>query len=340
MRLIKQLPLVAEVVSQYSLSADQKKARSSRLQEVRDVLRGSSCKKLICIGPCSADREDAVLTYMERLAALQEKVAERLLLIPRIYTSKPRTNGIGYKGLLHRPDSSESHDDLFDGIMAMRKIHLHVIQQTGMFGLDEVLYTDAEDYIVDLLVYAAIGARSVENQEHRLVASGLDIPVGMKNPTSGDISVLLNAITCAQSPQSLIHHGWVAETSGNPFAHAILRGYSDRGGFYHPNFHYENLCDLHDSYLKCNLRNMSVIVDCNHANSGKHYEEQRRIAKEVFHSCRQNSTLNRFVKGLMIESYLEDGSQLIGGGIYGKSVTDGCLGWEKSERLILELAEL
>ena len=340
MRLIKQLPLVADVVSQYSLTADQKKARISRLQEICNVLRGTSGKKIICIGPCSADREDAVLTYMERLVALQEKVAERLLLIPRIYTSKPRTNGIGYKGLLHRPDTSDSHDDIFDGILAMRKIHLHVIQNTGMFGLDEMLYTEALDYIVDLLVYAAIGARSVENQEHRLVASGLDIPVGMKNPTSGDIAVLLNAITCAQSPQSLIHHGWAAETSGNTFAHAILRGYSDRSGSYHPNFHYENLCDLHDSYLKCNLRNMSVIVDCNHANSGKHYEEQCRIAKEVFHSCRENSTLNRFVKGLMIESYLEDGCQLVGGGIFGKSVTDGCLGWEKSERLVMELAEM
>ena len=340
MRFIKQLPDIAEVVSKYALTADQKTARIVRIREICDILQGVSPKKIICIGPCSADREDSVLTYMERLALLQEKVASRLLLIPRIYTSKPRTNGIGYKGLLHRPDASENHDDLFDGILAMRKIHLHVIQKTGMFGLDEMLYTEALDYIIDLLVYVSIGARSVENQEHRLVASGLDIPVGMKNPTSGDIAVLLNAITCAQSPQSLIHNGWVVETSGNPFAHAVLRGYSDRGGFYHPNFHYENLCGLHDSYLKCNLCNMSVLVDCNHANSGKHYEEQCRIAKEVFHSCYSNSSLNRFVKGLMIESYLEDGSQLVGGGVYGKSVTDGCLGWEKTERLVMELGEV
>ena len=340
MRLIKKLPEPAEVIANYALTSEQKKARVDFVREICRVLEGSSPRRLLCIGPCSADREDAVIEYMERLAALQEKVRERFLIIPRIYTGKPRTNGLGYKGLIHRPDVSDGHDDVFDGILAMRRIHLHVFQQTGLYGMDEMLYTDTMDYILDLLVYVVIGARSVENQEHRLLASGLDIPVGMKNPTSGDIAVLLNALTCSQCPQSLIHEGWAVETSGNPYTHAILRGFCDRSGRFHPNFHYEDLCALYDSYLKCNLRNVSVIVDCNHANSGKHYEEQCRIAKEVFHSCRENPTLDHFVKGLMIESYLEDGCQLVGGGVYGKSVTDGCLGWQKTERLVMELAEM
>lgn len=340
MRFIKKLPEPAEVIATYALTADQKKARERFVGGIRAILNGSSEKKLLCVGPCSADREDAVVEYMTRLAGLQEKVRERFLIVPRVYTGKPRTNGLGYKGLIHRPDPAEGHDDIFDGILAMRRMHLHVIQQTGMYGVDEMLYTDALDYILDLLAYVAIGARSVENQEHRLLASGLDIPVGMKNPTGGDISVLLNALTCSQCPQSLLHSGWAVETPGNPYAHAILRGYCDRSGRLHPNFHYEDLCELYDAYLKCNLRNMSVLIDCNHANSGKHYEAQGRIAKEVFQTCANDKILDRFVKGVMLESYLEDGSQMIGGGCFGKSITDGCLGWEKTERLVMELAEM
>ena len=339
MRFLKRLPDPDRVVEDYSLSLDQNVSRMKRIAEIKDILDGSSTRKLLIVGPCSADREDAVLTYMENLAGLARKVCEKLLVVPRIYTSKPRTNGIGYKGLVHRPNALDGRDSIYDGIIAMRKMHLHVIQHTGLFGVDEMLYPDMLDYIRDLLVYVAIGARSVENQEHRLVASGLEMPVGMKNPTSGDVNILMNAITCAQNPQSLAYRGWEVATSGNPFAHAIIRGFNDRFGGMHPNYHCEDMRDLYDIYLKSNLKNMSVIVDCSHANSRKRYSEQGRIAKETISLCRGHPSLMRFVKGVMIESYLEDGSQMVGAGGYGRSITDPCLGWEKTERLVMELCE-
>ena len=340
MKLVRKLPEAEEIIQKYPLSEKQKEQRKQCIGEIEAVLSGKTNKKIICIGPCSADREDAVLEYVLRLSRLQEELKDRFLFIPRVYTSKPRTNGKGYKGLLHRPTAYSGHDDIFDGIIATRKMQLHVIQQTGMYSADEMLYPEAAYYILDLLAYVAIGARSVENQGHRLTASGLEVPVGMKNPTSGDMDILLNSIICAQYPQSLLYRGWEAQTEGNPYAHAILRGYTDLAGRVHPNYHYEELCDFYDLYQKKNLKNMAVLIDCNHCNSGKHYDEQRRVAKEIFLLCRENRNLDRFVKGLVIESYLEDGSQMIGEGIYGKSITDPCLGWEKTERLLRELADL
>lgn len=339
MKFIKKLPMPDEVASDFALAPGLQESRKRKISEIESVLNGSSAKKILLVGPCSADREDAILAYMERLAGLSQKVEDRLLVIPRIYTSKPRTNGLGYKGLVHRPNAQDKEDDIYDGILAMRKMHLHVIQNTGMFGVDEMLYPDVLDYIGDLLVYVAIGARSVENQEHRLVASGLEVPVGMKNPTSGDLNVLMNAITCAQSPQSLAYRGWEVVTDGNPYAHAIIRGYNDRSGGQHPNYHCEDLRDLHDLYLRCNLKNMAVIVDCNHANSRKRFLEQTRIAREIAALWRERSSLCNLIKGVMLESYLKDGKQLIGECIFGKSITDACLGWEKTESLVMELCD-
>lgn len=340
MKFIQRVPDAEELKNEFPLTQEQIGKRKERVSELEAILSGESDKKIICIGPCSADREDAVLEYMERLVKLQEKVEERFILVPRIYTSKPRTSGTGYKGLLHRPESIENTDDLYHGIIATRKMHLHIIQQTGLYGADEMLYPEAHIYISDLLAYTAVGARSVENQQHRMVASGLDMPVGMKNPTSGDTEVMLNAIVAAQNKQSLLYHGWECLTEGNPFAHAILRGFIDSAGRNQSNYHYDNLCDLHDVYQKKNLSNMSVVIDCNHSNSRKRYDEQIRIAKEVMNMCAHDKEINGFVKGLMIESYLEDGCQMIGNGIYGKSITDPCLGWDKTERLILDLCQL
>ena len=340
MKYIKELPKVENIRREFPISEKQRMLRKEMLKEIQSVLEGKSSKKIICIGPCSADREDAVLDYMVKLAELQEKLKERFVFIPRIYTSKPRTNGLGYKGILHRPDAMSGEDDIFAGVIAMRKMHLHVIQETGMFGADELLYTEANAYISDLLSYVAVGARSVENQEHRLIASGLKIPVGMKNPTSGDLTILLNSIVSAQSGQLTMYRNWEVATEGNDYAHAILRGYVDRQGISHPNYHYEDLCDFYDLYQKKNLKNMGVIIDCNHANSRKHYDEQIRIAKEIFGICNKSKSLSRFVKGVMIESYLEDGNQIVGQGVYGKSVTDACLGWKKTEQLLYDLAEM
>lgn len=337
MRFVRKLPEIEEVIRKFPLTEKQKAERAKTIQEIKNILSGKNDKKIICIGPCSADREDAVIDYIKRLAKIQAKMQDRFLFIPRVYTSKPRTNGRGYKGLLHRPISSCSHDDLLAGVVAMRKMHLHIIQQTGMFCADEMLYPDTLYYTLDLLAYIAIGARSVEDQGHRLLASGLDIPVGMKNPTSGDTNILLNSIIAAQYPQSLLFNGWEIETEGNWFSHAILRGYVDLNGTIHPNYHYEDLCDFYDDYQKQNLKNAAVIIDCNHANSRKQYDEQGRIAKEVFQTCKKNKVMDNFVKGLIIESYIEDGSQMIGEGIYGKSITDACLGWEKTEKLLEEL---
>lgn len=339
MRLIQKIPQVEELCSRYSISIEERKKRENLLCEIRDVLAGKSAKKIIIIGPCSADREDAVVEYVYLLAELQNQVKDRFLLIPRVYTGKPRTRGDGYKGMIHRPKPSSEHDDLVSGIIAVRELHQHIIKETGMYAADELLYPSLCSYVSDLLVYMAVGARSVEAQEHRLASSGLDIPVGMKNPTSGYLSVMLNAVTAAQQSQRIIYNGWEAETDGNKFAHAILRGYINIAGENIPNYYYENLIKLHDAYYRQNLANPAVVIDCNHSNSGKQYLEQCRVAENVFDSCRRCKSINQLVKGIMIESYLEDGAQMVGEGVYGKSITDPCLGWKKTEALILRLQD-
>ncbi len=339
MEKIKKLPSAEELQSEMSLTSAQAEKRKKHIDELKRILSGESEKKILCIGPCSADNEKAVLDYMERLAGLYEKVRDRFVVIPRIYTSKPRTKGIGYKGLLHRPEPGEKEDDLYSGIKAMRHMHLRVIQETELYGADEMLYPEALYYVSDLLSYAAVGARSVEDQQHRLVSSGYDIPVGMKNPTSGDIDIMVNAIATAQSRQAYIYHGWECHSEGNRYAHGILRGYQGSDGKSHPNYHYEDLRNVYDKFIKNNLDNPGVIIDCNHNNSGKQYDEQVRIAEEVFDNCKKNVAINRFVKGIMLESYICDGAQMIGEGVYGKSVTDPCLGWKKTEGLVLDLAD-
>lgn len=339
MKYLRKLPNSEKIKKEYPLDEKHERLRNEVLQELKAILDGTSAKKLIIVGPCSADRGDAVLEYVKRLSKLQEEVKDHFLLVPRVYTAKPRTNGLGYKGLLHRPYAASENDDIVSGIIAMRKLHRHIICDTGMFPADELLYPQIYRYVSDLLVYLAVGARSVEDQEHRLTASGVNVPVGMKNPTSGNLSVMLNAISAAQAAQRIIFGEWEAETEGNPYAHAILRGYTDSTGETNSNYYYESLIKLHDHYYKSNLKNPAVIVDCNHANSGKRYQEQPRIAENVMDSCKRNAGLNRFVKGLMIESYLEDGAQMIGEGIYGKSITDPCLGWEKTQLLVRQLAD-
>lgn len=340
MKYICKLPDPEELQAKYPLSEDLKVKRLEVIKELKGILSGRINKKILIIGPCSSDREDAVLDYMSRLKALYDKVRDKFLIIPRVYTSKPRTNGQGYKGLLHRPNANSQYDDILSGIGIVRDLHLKVIQETGMFCADEMLYPEITAYLSDLLVYLAIGARSVEDQQHRLVASGIGIPVGMKNPTSGDYSIMLNAIGAAQHCHSLAYRGYIVETEGNPYSHAILRGYTGTSGKSRPNYHYENITSLYDEYIQTNNSNIAVIVDCNHANSNKNYLEQIRIAKEVFGLCKDHKNINLFVKGLMIESYIEDGNQPVGGGVYGKSITDACLGWSKTEQLVLDLYKL
>lgn len=340
MRLIQKIPAPEDVCDSFPISDKDKKRREDVLKELRNILSGKSEKKVLLIGPCSADREDAVLEYVSRLSVLVEEVKESLLIIPRIYTGKPRTNGGGYKGMVHRPIATVSEDDLVSGVFAVRRLHQNVVRETGLFAADELLYPSLYPYMDDLLVYMAVGARSVEDQEHRLVASGMEIPVGMKNPTSGDISVMLNAVTAAQQKQRIIFNGWEAETEGNPFAHCILRGYTNIAGESVPNYYYENLMRLHDIYYRQNLMNPAVIIDCNHANSNKQYGEQSRIAEDVLTSCKRNRTVNSLVKGLMVESYLEDGAQMPGEGVFGKSITDPCLGWDKTKELIYRIQEM
>ena len=310
-----------------------------RSKEIADIFTGKDNRLLLIIGPCSADREDSVLEYLSRLAKLEEKVSDVLYFIPRIYTNKPRTTGLGYKGMLHQPDP-EAEPDMLKGIMTIRDLHMRAITESGFICADEMLYCDNYKYLDDLLGYVAIGARSVENQDHRLTSSALDIPVGMKNPTAGDFSVMMNAITAAQNSHTFIYRGWECTSKGNPLAHAILRGYANKHNQSLPNYHYEDLVLVHDLYQKSGLSNPAVIVDTNHANSGKKPLEQVRIVKEVMQSRAYNPDLARLVKGFMIESYLEDGAQKIGEGIYGKSITDPCLGWEKTKRLILDLADM
>ncbi|MBP9997254.1 MAG: 3-deoxy-7-phosphoheptulonate synthase [Lachnospiraceae bacterium] len=339
MKYIRKLPEAEELFDEYSLTPKQIVNRQEFVGQIRDIISGKENRKLLLVGPCSADREDSVLDYVARLAKLNDEVKEKFLIIPRVYTGKPRTSGMGYKGLLHHPYINSENDDLLDGIIAARRLHYRVIQETGLFCVDEMLYPESIYYFVDLLAYIAVGARSVEDQSHRMTASGIDVPVGMKNPVGGDTTALLNSILAAQNKHLMSYRGYEVQTEGNDYAHAILRGYVDNNGKNHSNYHYEDLCDFHDKYVGFNLKNMGVIIDCNHSNSGKQYNEQIRIAKDVFHSCKLNVAINSMVKGLMIESYIEDGNQIVGEKIYGKSITDACIGWEKTERLIRELAE-
>ena len=335
----RKLPIPMETKEMYPLSPALAAIVEQRAQELRDIISGNSDKFLLLIGPCSADNEDSVMEYISRLRKVQERIQENIFIVPRIYTNKPRTTGEGYMGMLHQPDPGEK-PDLFKGIVAIRELHMRVLSETGFSCADEMLYPENHKYLDDVLAYVTVGARSVEDQQHRLTASGVGIPVGMKNPTGGNIDVMLNAIAAAQHPHSFIYRGWQAHSPGNPYAHAILRGYVDKHGRTVPNYHYENLLQLSEAYEQRLLQNPAVIVDTNHANSGKQYMEQIRIAKEVMRSRDERPEIRRLVKGLMIESYLEDGAQDIGGGCYGKSITDPCLGWEKTERLINELAEM
>lgn len=336
---IRKLPIPKEIKEQFPLSENLKKIKAERDSEIAKVFTGESDKFILIIGPCSADREDAVLDYTSRLAKVQEKVKDNIIIIPRIYTNKPRTTGEGYKGMVHQPDPNKK-EDMLEGLLAIRDLHTKAIAETGLTCADEMLYPENYRYLNDLLSYVAIGARSVENQQHRLTASGLDIPVGMKNPTGGDLGVMLNAIMAAQASHTFLYRGWECRSHGNPLAHAILRGYVNKHGNSLPNYHYEDIMYLYELYNERNLQNMAVIIDTNHANSGKQWEQQIRISKEIIHSCNHSKEIKSIVKGLMIESYIEDGNQKIGDNcVYGKSITDPCLGWEKSERLIYDIAE-
>ena len=339
MNFIGKLPIPQLIKQQYPITDELASIKAARDIEIKKVFTGESDKFILVIGPCSADNDDSVMDYISRLRKVQEKVEDKIVIIPRIYTGKPRTTGDGYKGMLHQPNPDEA-PDLIHGIIAIRKLHMRALSETGFSCADEMLYPENHRYLNDLLAYVAVGARSVENQQHRLTSSGLNIPVGMKNPTSGDISIMMNSITAAQHPHAFIYRGWEVHSEGNPLAHAILRGYVDDKGRSFPNYHYEDLIRLAETYAARDLKNKAVIVDTNHANSGKQYLEQIRIAKEVMHSCRYNPDIKKLVKGLMIESYIEDGCQKIGEGVYGKSITDPCLGWEKSERLIYDLADM
>ncbi|KXB32972.1 3-deoxy-7-phosphoheptulonate synthase [Atopobium deltae] len=334
---LRRLPIPQEIREQMPLSATMAQKKREFDQTVAAIFRGEDPRKLLIMGPCSADREDAVLEYMGRLAKVAEKVADKLVIIPRVYTNKPRTKGTGYKGLLHNPNPLAG-DDLLEGIKAIRHMHLRVIEETGLFTADEMLYPSNYQVLNDLLSYLAVGARSVENQEHRLVASGVPYPVGMKNPTGGSMSVMLNSIYAAQQPQMFIYRNWEVKTTGNPLVHAILRGYIGSDGRTHANYHYEHLERLFENYTTDTYINPTVIIDCNHDNSGKRPLEQIRICDEVLDSMHRSSKVAHLFRGFMIESYLEDGNQPVDGGVFGKSITDACLGWDKSERLIYDIA--
>lgn len=337
---VKQLPSPDQIKAQTPMSEEMEKIKAERDRLIQDVITGKSDKFLVIVGPCSADNEDSVCEYTNRLAKVQDKVADRLVLVPRIYTNKPRTTGEGYKGMLHQPDP-EAQPDVMAGILAIRHMHMRSISETGLTSADEMLYPDNWHYLSDLLSYVAIGARSVENQEHRLMVSGLDIPAGMKNPTSGDFSVMLNSVVAAQGGHDFISRGWEVKTEGNPLTHTILRGAVNKHGNTIPNYHYEDLQLLLEMYEKRDLQNPAVIIDANHSNSGKKFEQQIRIVKEVLHSRLISSDIQKLVKGVMIESYLVEGSQKIGPNhIYGKSITDPCLGWEDTEKLLYTIAEL
>ena len=336
----RKLPIPKEIKAEFPVAPELAKMREKQLSEMADIFTGKSDKFILVIGPCSADSEAPVLDYISRLRTVQDKVADKIMIVPRIYTNKPRTTGEGYKGMLHQPDPNAA-PDMLKGILAIRSLHIKAMSECGFCCADEMLYPENYRYLSDVLGYVAVGARSSEDQQHRLTASGIDVPVGMKNPTGGDISVMMNAIKAAQSGHTFLYRGWEVESKGNPLCHAILRGYVDAQGKSHPNYHFEDLYDLYTTYQASGLKNPAVIVDTNHANSGKKYLEQVRIAKEVLHSCRYSPEVKSIVKGLMIESYIEDGTQKISDcEVYGKSITDPCLGWEKTERLIYDIADV
>ena len=338
MNFSRKLPIPKEIKELYPLTDEIKQVKAERDAQIADVFTGKSDKFLLIIGPCSADNEDSVMDYTNRLAKVQEMVKDKILIIPRIYTGKPRTNGTGYKGMIHQPDPTKD-EDMLEGIIKIRKLHARAIAETHLTCADEMLYPENYRYLSDLLSYVAVGARSVEDQHHRLVASGMECPVGMKNPTSGTLSVMFNSIMAAQSKHMFIYRGWEVTSDGNPLAHAILRGAVNKHDQTIPNYHYEDLKLCYDMYIEKGLQNPAVIVDTNHSNSGKKYLEQIRISNEVLHSMRHSAEIRSLVKGLMIESYIEDGAQKIEEGTYGKSITDPCLGWEKSEKLIYEIAD-
>ena len=334
----RKLPIPKEIKQEFPVTEHMKQVKDERDKKIQAVFEGNSDQFILIVGPCSADHSEPVLEYISRLRRLEEQVSDKIIIIPRIYTNKPRTTGQGYKGMLHQPDP-EAKPDMYKGIVSIRELHLKALQDYDFSCADEMLYPENYRYLSDLLSYVAVGARSAENQQHRLTASGIDAPVGMKNPTGGDLSVMMNSIVAAQSSHTFIYRGWEVTSDGNPYTHAILRGYVDSAGRSASNYHYEDLLRVQALYEKSNLVNPSVIVDTNHNNSGKQYLEQIRIAKDIVHSRNQNSDIKRLVKGLMIESYLEDGAQKAEEHVFGKSITDPCLGWEKTEQLILELAD-
>jgi len=339
MQFIGRLPAPQEIKAQYPLWEEAADIKIARDREIARVFSGEDERMVLIIGPCSADREDAVLEYIGRLRRVQEQVADKLIIIPRIYTNKPRTTGDGYKGMLHYPDPGEK-PNLIKGVISIRKMHMKALTEYGMTSADEMLYPENHRYLNDLLAYVAVGARSVENQQHRLTTSGIALPVGMKNPTGGDLTVMMNAIHAGQHRHTFCYRNWEVRSQGNPLTHAILRGYVDQNGKSYPNYHYEDLVRLNEMYASSHLQNPGVIIDTNHSNSGKQYMEQIRITKEVLHSCRYNPEIRRLVKGFMIESYLMDGCQSVDGDVFGQSITDPCLGWEKTERLIYDIAEV
>ena len=334
----RKLPIPKEIKADYPLSAEGRAKKEQRDKEIRDVITGVDDRFLIIVGPCSADNETAVMDYLHRLIPVQEKIKDRCIIIPRIYTNKPRTTGEGYKGMVHQPNP-ETAPDLLEGLIAIRKLHIRNIEETGLTAADEMLYPENWWYLTDLLSYVAVGARSVEDQHHRMTVSGFDVPAGMKNPTSGHMSVMLNSVVAAQHAHSFIYRGWDVDTDGNPLAHTILRGAVNKRGAVLPNYHYEDLQLLCELYAQTTLQNPACIVDVNHSNSNKQFAQQIRIIKEVMHSRKLNSDIHRLVKGVMVESYIEEGCQKVGGGVYGKSITDPCLGWQDTEKLILDLAE-
>lgn len=336
---IKEMLSPEELKARIALTDDLAKIKAQRDEEIKNIFLGKSDRFIAIIGPCSADNEEAVMDYLHRLANVYEKIKDRLLIIPRIYTNKPRTTGEGYKGMFHQPDP-EKDPDMLEGVMAIRHLHIRSIKETGFTAADEMLYPENWQYLDDLLSYVAIGARSVENQQHRLTVSGMDVPVGMKNPTGGDLTVMMNSVIAAHAKHTFLYGGWEVKTDGNPLAHTILRGAVDKHGQNIANYHYEDLIQVHKMYEKLGLANPACIVDANHANSAKQWDQQPRIVKEILHSRRYNNDIRSLVKGVMIESYIEDGAQSIGDGCYGKSITDPCLGWEKTEQLLLEMAEL
>ena len=335
----RKLTIPKETKEMYPLTPEMAQIVADRAEILRNIFSGKDNRLLLIIGPCSADNPDAVMDYLNRLRGVAEKVKDKIFIVPRIYTGKPRTTGAGYKGLLHQPNPHEK-PDMFKGIIAVRELHMRALRETEFSCADEMLYPANHRYLDDVLAYVAVGARSVENQEHRLVSSGLDCPVGMKNPTSGDLSVMMNAITAAQSKHTFVYRGWEVHSQGNPYAHAIMRGYMNKHGQSLPNYHYEDLALLSKFYEESGLQNPAAIIDTNHANSGKNPFEQPRIIYEVLNQCRYNEHIRKLVKGFMVESYIEDGAQKVDEGCYGKSITDPCLGWEKTERMILETADL